>query len=210
MRKYVCLHLRECWFAARLTTRRTRVRCTLKTCQILPAHTHTHSDTHTFIQFRLKSASFATRYYSPCLEMKGSQQSEQQWHWQQQQQHHRCSTNFNLYALNVESESWRARNYTHKNTTKYELSIKFVLAHGNPNISSWINVWQCAATVKLQTLNRKNLRRRKQSEKKFAEKKWHIYKLFEQATRVFEKKNFCISNRVCTEVWTETRTTSNS
>lgn len=79
MRKYVCLHLRECWFAARLTTRITRVRCTLKTCQILPAHIHTH----TFIQFTLKSTSFSTRYYSSYLEMKGSQQSEQQWQWQQ-------------------------------------------------------------------------------------------------------------------------------
>lgn len=162
---------------------------------------------HTFIQFTLKSASFSTRY-SPYLEMKGSQQSEQQWQWQQQ--HHHCSTNFNLYALNVESESWRVWKYTHKNTTKYELSIKFVLAHGNSNISSWINVWQCAATVKFANTVRRIWKRRRKVKKKIVRKRNGIFTNYLSKRREFLKRNFCISNRVYSEVWTETRTTSNS
>lgn len=40
---------------------------------------------------------------------------------------------------------------THSNKiiqNKYELNIKFVLAYGNPNISSWMNICWCSATVK--------------------------------------------------------------
>lgn len=56
---------------------------------------------------------------------------------------------FDLYALNVESGFRCTAKSTHTNThiqthlqiyNKYELKMKFILAHGNPNISSSVSV----------------------------------------------------------------------
>lgn len=87
---------------------------------------------------------------------------------------------FNLYAFNFEFASNDDANIQ----TKNELNIKFVLAQGgNPNISSWISVWWCAATVKFA--------REKCDGKEMA----YLRNYFERNERSFSKKLFTISQK---------------